>query len=326
MTTDLISEKQAAHSPTSTNDGFQRIAIVGAGSMGLYFGGRLALGGADVQFLMRSDLDAVRQRGGAIKLHEKNGTKKIEKISAFAHPSEIGPVDLVIVTLKTTANNELSRLLPPLLGPHTTILTLQNGLGSDEELATLFGAERVIGGLASIASTRIAPGEVRCFHVGSVLLGEFGRAPIERTHKLAERMQKAGFSNARVVDNLTDARWRKLVWNVPFNGLTIAAGVTTDHLCADPLLANEVRALMVEVQSAAAQLGHNIPDEFLQQQFDITPPMGAYQPSSLVDFLAKREVEVESIWGEPLRRATAAGAQVPKLELLYALLKTLTVR
>jgi 2-dehydropantoate 2-reductase len=110
------------------------------------------------------------------------------------------------------------------------------------------------------------------------------------------------------------------VWNIPFNGLAITAapgGMTTDRICADPQLASRVRALMKEVQRAAAAFGIAIADEFLREQFDVTPPMGAYQPSSLVDFRASREVEIEAIWGEPLRRARAAGVDLPELERLY---------
>jgi 2-dehydropantoate 2-reductase len=304
---------------------FPKIAIVGSGAIGLYYGAKLASAGADVRFLMRGDLAAVRARGSLL-LREKDVTTELRPVAAFGSTGEIGPVDLVIVTLKTTANGELSRLLPPLLGPHTVICTLQNGLGSDEQLAALFGAERVTGGLAFIAATRTAPGEVTCYHPGSIALSEFGRPPQERTRALAAQFEAAGVKT-RVVDDLAEARWRKLVWNIPFNGLAIAAGgVATDRLCADPSLAAEVHALMREVQLAAGRLGYVIPDSFLQQQFDVTPPMGAYRPSSLVDFLAGREVEVEAIWGEPLRRAQAAGANVPRLEKLYASLKKLTLK
>jgi 2-dehydropantoate 2-reductase len=304
---------------------FPKIAIVGSGAIGLYYGARLALAGADVRFLMRSDLAAVRARGSLL-LHEKGGATELKPVAAFGSSGEIGPVDLVIVTLKTTANGELARLLPPLLGPGTVIFTLQNGLGSDEQLAALFGAEPVMGGLAFIAATRTAPGEVTCYHPGSIALGEFGRPPLARTRALAAQFEAAGVKT-RVVDDLNEARWRKLIWNIPFNGLAIAAGgITTNRLCAIPRLAEEVRALMHEVQFAASRLGFVIPDKFLRQQFDVTPPMGAYHPSSLVDFLAGREVEVEAIWGEPLRRAKAAGAKVPRLEKLYASLKKLTAR
>jgi 2-dehydropantoate 2-reductase len=304
---------------------FSKIAIVGAGAIGTYYGAKLALAGADVRFLMRGDLATVRARGSVL-LYEKSGPTELRPVATFGLPEEIGPVDLVIVTLKTTANGELARLLPPLLGAHTAIFTLQNGLGSDEQLATLFGAERVMGGLAFIAATRTAPGEVTCYHPGSIALGEFGRPPAGRTRVFASQFEAAGVT-ARVVENLFAARWHKLVWNIPFNGLAIAAGgITTDRICADPALAAEVRGLMAEVRHAAGRLGFVIPEEFLRQQFDVTPPMGAYQPSSLVDFLAGREVEVEAIWGEPLRRAQAAGASVPRIEALYARLKKLVAR
>jgi 2-dehydropantoate 2-reductase len=304
---------------------FPEIAIVGSGAIGTCYGVKLALAGADVRFLLRRDLAAVRARG-SLSLHEKGGTTELRPVAAFGSTGEIGQVDLVIVTLKTTANGELARLLPPLLGPRTAIFTLQNGLGSDEQLAALFGAERVLGGLAFIAATRTAPGEVTCYHPGFIALGEFGRPPLERTRALAAQFEAAGVKT-RVVDTVAEARWRKLVWNIPFNGLAISAGgVATDRLCADPALADEVHELMREVQLAAGRLGFAIPDQFLQQQFDVTPPMGAYRPSSLVDFLAGHEVEVEAIWGEPLRRAQAAGASVPRLEKLYASLKRLTAR
>ena len=249
-------------------------------------------------------------------IHEKNRTLELRPVATFPSTEEIGPVDLVIITLKTTANKDLVRLLPPLLGAHTAIFTLQNGLGSDEFLATHFGAERVMGGLAFIASTRTGPGEVTCFHPGSITLGEFGREPSERARELARQLGEADVK-VQMAENLLEARWRKLVWNIPFNGLAVLHNRTTDHLCADPQLAEEVRGLMGEVQCAAGAFGFVIPQDFLRQQFDVTPPMGAYQPSSLVDFRAGRDVEIEAIWGEPLRRAAAAGVEVPRLARLY---------
>lgn len=300
---------------------FPKIAIVGSGAIGIYYGVRLGLRGAEIRFLLRSDLDAVRTRG-ALTIHDEHGATDLRPVAVSGSTQEIGPVDLVIVTLKTTANAQLASMLPPLIGENTAVLTMQNGLGADEQIAAIVGAERVMGALAFIASTRTAPGEVTCYHHGSVTLGEFGRPPQPRTHALAEQFRAAGV-RISVVENLAEARWRKLVWNVPFNGLAIAAGgMTTDKICADPKLAARVHALMKEVQAAAAAFGFSIPDEFLRRQFDVTPPMGPYRPSSLVDYLAGREVEIESIWGEPLRRAKAAGAAVPELERLYLTLKT----
>jgi 2-dehydropantoate 2-reductase len=304
---------------------FPKIAVVGTGALGLYYGIRLGRAGADVRFLMRGDLAAVRERG-SVAIHEGENTLALSPVAALATAAEIGAVDLVLVTLKTTANHELARLLPPLLGPDTAVLTMQNGLGADEQIAGLVGGERVLGALAFIAATRTAPGEVTCLRPGSITLGEFGRPATARTHALAEQFTAAGVK-VRVVENLMESRWHKLVWNIPFNGLTIAAGgITADRVCADPALAARAEALMREVQRAAARLGFTITDAFVRRQFEITAPMGPYRPSSLIDFRAGREVELESIWGEPLRRAEAAGEAMPELARLYAELRVATGR
>jgi 2-dehydropantoate 2-reductase len=300
-----------------------RIAIVGAGAVGTFYGTRMALAGADVHFLMRSGVAAVRSRG--ITLHLAEGDQRLPAAATqvYASAAEIGPVDLAIITLKNTANDQLGVLVPPLLGPTTTILTLQNGLGADELLASRFGAERVVGGLAFIAAVREAPGEVRIFTPGYVTLGEFGRPASPRVQELVALFRLAGV-DCQAVDNLDEARWRKLVWNVPFNGLTIVAGgVPTDRLLASPEGEREVRALIGEVIAAAARFGYLIAPEFVEEQFAHTRRMGAYRPSSLIDYLAGREVEVEAIWGEPLRRAQAAGVAMPRLARLYASLKEL---
>jgi 2-dehydropantoate 2-reductase len=301
------------------------LAIVGAGAIGSYYGARLALAGHDVRFLLRGDLDALRTHG--ITLREKDATRHLGRVAAFGRPEEIGPVDLVVVALKTTANAALSALLPPLLHAHTAVLTLQNGLGNEELLAGIVGPERVLGGLCYIGVTREAPGVIVGYHTpGRMTFGEFGRPAGARVRAVAELF--AGFGvGVRVLDNLTEARWQKLIWNVPFNGLAIAGGgVTTDRILGTPELAAQVRPLMDEVAAAARHFGYDVSENFIQSQIDVTPGMGAYQPSSLVDFLAGREVEVEAIWGEPLRRAQAAGLPMPRLAALYSVLRQAAAR
>jgi len=290
---------------------FSSIAIVGAGAIGSYYGARLALAGENVRFLMRSGLAQARAHG----------------LTAFAQPVEIGPVDLVVVALKTTANDALAALLPPLLEPKTAILTLQNGLGNEELIASLAGAERVMGGLCYIGVTREVSGDVVGYYTpGRMTLGEFGRGAGERVQAAAAMFARVGVTT-HVLDNLAEARWQKLIWNIPFNGLAIAGGgVATDKILSDPVLAPQVRPLMDEVAAAARHFGYDVPERFIQAQIDVTPAMGPYQPSSLVDFLAGREVEVEAIWGEPLRRSRTAGLAMPRLAALYGALKRLTAR
>jgi 2-dehydropantoate 2-reductase len=305
--------------------GSQKIAILGAGALGSYYGARLALAGSDVRFLIRRDLAAIR--GNGLTLREKDATRHLANVAAFATAEEIGPVDLVFVTLKTTANAELARLLPPLLHAHTAVVTLQNGLGNEELLASLVGGDRVLGGLCYIGVTRSAPGELTGFHTpGAITLGDFGRSAGGRARAIAALLEGAGMK-LRVVDRLAEARWQKLIWNVPFNGLAITrGGITTDRILGEPTIAAEVRSLMDEIAAAGRALGFDVPEKFIQSQLDLTPPMGAYAPSSLVDFLAGLEVEIEAIWGEPLRRAQAAGLKMPRLAQLYAALNEASSR
>jgi 2-dehydropantoate 2-reductase len=303
---------------------FRKIAVVGSGAVGGYYGGMLAKSGLDVRFLMRSDLAAVRERG--LVIHTKGSSVLLPRVQAFATPAEIGPCDLVIIALKATANAALEELLPPLLHERTALLTLQNGLGNEEYLAQRWGTERVMGGLCFVCLNRTEPGVIEHFDHGTISIGEFASGPQSRTRELAEAFVRAGIE-AMVVENLITERWRKLLWNIPFNGLAIAAGgATVADVLADDGLRASARALMGEALDAARRLGHEIPESYADFQIERSYSMGAYRPSSMIDWELRRPVEVEAIWGEPWRQGVAAGASMPRLELLYRLLRHVAMR
>ena len=300
-----------------------KVAVVGSGAVGCYYGAMLARHGGDVHFLMRRDLDAVKREG--LRILSPGGDFHLAQVNAAASTAEIGPCDLVLIALKTTANGALEQLIPPLLKENTALLTLQNGFGNEDFLAERFGSERVMGGLCFVCLNRTAPGLVEHYGYGALSIGEFGRAPQPRTLQIVRDFKDTGIAT-RAVENLATERWRKLVWNVPFNGLSIAGGgITTDLILADHGLQTLCRHLMEEVVEAAGREGHAIPREFIEEQVSRTFKMEAYKPSSLIDYLEGREVEVESIWGEPYRRGLASGASVERLEMLYYLLRKLTV-
>ncbi|HET9523873.1 MAG TPA: 2-dehydropantoate 2-reductase [Terrimicrobiaceae bacterium] len=301
-----------------------KIAVVGSGSIGLFYGARLAASGGDVHFLMRSGFDEARQRGICVYSADV-GDIRIERPKVFREAHEIGPCDLVVISLKATANRSLGRLLPPLLRETTALITLQNGLGNEEYLACLHGAERVLGGLCFVCLTRRTPASVDHFGHGMLSIGEFARAPLPRTRRLVGAFCESGVE-AKLVHDLAAERWRKLVWNIPFNGLAVAeGGLSVDRILAIPALNARCRALMRETILAATALGHFIETEYAELQIERTYPMGAYKPSTLVDWLAGKELEIEAIWGEPLRQATRAGLSVPNLEALYNRLRSLPV-
>jgi 2-dehydropantoate 2-reductase len=128
---------------------------------------------------------------------------------------------LVLIGLKTTANAEFSLLLPPLVGSHTAILTLQNGLGNEEQLAQLFPVEQILGGLCFVCLNRLGAGLIHHIDHGLVIVGEFERWPEPRTHEIAAAFRHAGVP-CSVADSLARAHWEKLTWNIPFNGLGVA--------------------------------------------------------------------------------------------------------
>jgi 2-dehydropantoate 2-reductase len=298
-----------------------RIAIVGSGAIGSYYGAKLAHGGKNVHFLMRGDLGEIRRCGLCVR--GKGENFRVAKVDCYDSTEEIGPCDLVLIAVKATSNADLVDLVPPLLHQRTVLLTLQNGLGNEEFLAAHFGAERILGGLCFICLNRISRTVVERYDYGDIVIGEYGRAPHSRTQAIALGLKRCDVK-CGVVEDLALERWRKLVWNIPFNGLSIlAGGIDTAAILADKDLLRSTRALMDEVIAAANKCGHQLERAAADEQMRRTETMGAYKPSTLIDFENGKALEVEAIWGEPLRRAAAAGAPTPQLQILYSLLKSL---
>jgi 2-dehydropantoate 2-reductase len=318
-----------------------KIAVVGCGAVGSFYGAKLARAGQEVHFLLRSDFDAVRRKG--VFVRSPQGDFRVQPKCA-REPNEIGQSDLVLIGLKTTANETFTRLLPPLVGEGTALVTLQNGLGNEEQLARLFPAEQILGGLCFVCLNRLEPGVIHHIDHGQVIIGEFQRWPEPRTHDLATLFRNAGIP-CSVTDNLARAHWEKLTWNIPFNGLGVAGAaglepltssndslpipaqlgpcLTTDKLLAEPAWAGIVRELIFEVIHTARALGFKVAESLAEQQIERTKTMGAYKASTLIDFERRQPLELESLFFEPLRQARNTGVPVPRLEALCRVLQSL---
>jgi 2-dehydropantoate 2-reductase len=316
-----------------------KVAVVGCGAVGSFYGAQLGRAGHEVHFLLRSDFDIVRRKG--VSIRSPQGNFHVQPKAARA-PAEIGPSHLVLIGLKTTANDQLPHLLPPLLGPKSAVLTLQNGLGNEEHLAQLCPTDQILGGLCFVCLNRVAPGVIHHIDHGQIVLGEFQRWPEPRTHDLATMFRQAGVP-CDVTANLERSHWEKLTWNIPFNGLGVAslAGIdavlsgrcstatpagsclTTDRLLSDPRWERLVRELMQEVIAAAGALGLALPEAVVDKQIARTRTMGAYKPSTLIDFERGQPLELESLFLEPLRRGTRAGVALPRLQALAEVLREL---
>jgi len=316
-----------------------KIGVVGCGAVGSYYGAKLARAGDEVHFLLRSDYDAVRRKG--VQVRSPQGDFRVQPMCARA-PQAIGICDLVIIALKTTANDEFSKLLPPMSGSETAVLTLQNGLGNEEQLARVLAKDQIMGGLCFVCLNRVEPGVIQHIDHGQVMLGEFQRWPEPRTHDIASRFRAAGVP-CSVTDDLARAHWEKLTWNIPFNGLGVASAagfqavlegqvhqgaplqkcLTTDKLLCDENWSKLLLELMLEVISAARGLGFDVPVSLADKQVERTRTMGAYKASTLIDFERRQPLELKSLFQEPLRQARATGIQVPRLALLCRVLEQL---
>jgi 2-dehydropantoate 2-reductase len=232
-------------------------------------------------------------------------------------------------------------LLPPLVGKATAVLTLQNGLGNEEFIAKIVPSEQILGGLCFVCLNRISPGVIQHMAHGKIEFGEFQRWPEPRTHDIASAFRHAGIP-CGVRDNLEKAHWEKLVWNVPFNGLGVAscagyeavrsgtfAGKVGECLTTDQLLADEewlglVRELMMEVIASGNAFDLRIAPAYADELIEKTRIMGAYKPSTLIDFERNQPVELDSVFMEPLRRAEAKKVEVPQLRALCRILQALS--
>ncbi len=320
-----------------------RIAVVGCGALGSFYGAHLSRAGHDVHFLLRSDYEVVRERG--VQVCDAHGGFVARPSSVAREPGEIGVCDWVLVGLKTTANGQFASLLGPLMGPRSAVLTLQNGLGNEDALGGLFGLERVLGGLCIVCLNRVAPGVIDHLAHGRIVMGEAGGPATERARRMAGWFHDSGVP-CDVVDNLEQAHWEKLVWNIPFNGLGVAAvgGIeavrrgrlipgqplgschSTKALLGDPGWASWVRGLMAETIAAAQAQGLQVKSSMADEQIARTMEIGDYKASTLIDYERGLPLEIESLFAEPLRRANAAGVEAPRLRALCSLLRELDQR
>lgn len=287
------------------------VAIVGTGALGGWYAGLLALAGHRVRCLARRDADVLAREG--LRLRTAEGERRVRLDAVSRDPADLGLSEVVMVAGKATGNAALTALAARLAAPDATLVTLQNGMGNAEALAAVAEPSRVVAGLCFVCINRLEPGLIETTLPGHVRLAAAEGPSNGRVRDVADLLSGAGV-DARAEDSLESVLWRKLCWNIPFNGLSIAAGgLTTDRILADPALRERARRLMLEVREAAAARGTPFGMDHVERQFAVTEGMGPYRTSSLIDFAEGREVEVDPIWRIPLARGTAAGVAMPEL-------------
>ncbi|AFZ17010.1 putative 2-dehydropantoate 2-reductase [Allocoleopsis franciscana] len=313
---------------STTPKGDRRYAILGTGALGGYYGACLQRVGLEVHFLLHRDYQHVREQG--LVIESADGDFTLPVVNAYDDVAQMPACDVVIVALKTTQNHLLSDMLPPVVKDDGVVLVLQNGMGIEQEVAQLVGSKRVMGGLCFLCSNKVEPGHIHHLDYKQITLGEY--LPDYQPGGLTQRMRQIAddFERASIpitlAEDLLLARWQKLVWNIPYNGLSVVLDATTNELMADNSTRSLVEQLMGEVLAGASATGRKISDRFIQTMLDYTEKMTPYRTSMKIDYDERRPLEVEAIVGNPLRVATAAGTDLPLISMLYRQLKFLDMQ
>ena len=295
-----------------------RYGIIGVGAIGGYYGSKLAYSGQDVHFLSHSDYQFVKERG--MQVDSCDGSFHLDHVNVYQYAKDMPKCDVVIVGLKTTNNHLLSELLPPLLHEHTAVVLIQNGIGVETDVQQMFPKVQLIAGLAFICSAKTEPGRVNHQCYGSINLGNYSCKDESIFNAILNDFTNAGIQAGSVP--YEEARWKKAVWNMPFNGMTVALDTQTDLLLKNPSTRQLIREQMMEVVGAANHLGvTGLTEAFVDKMIETTDAMTPYSPSMKLDYDFHRPMEIHYIYTRPIEIARAAGFRMPKLEMLEAELR-----
>ena len=304
-----------------------KFAVIGTGALGGFYGGLLARAGKDVHFLTRSDAEHIRSHG--LRIESKLGDYHLPVVNVYSSVHDMPRCDCILVALKSTQNHVLPDVLPALMHDDSVVLVLQNGLHVEQAARAVVGPGRVAGGCCFLCSNKVGPGHIRHLDYGKVLMGPYRGLDdsepgpsMERLLSIQQEMTSVGI-DCNSTESLTLARWRKLMWNIPFNGLSVILNANTNRIMQSADSRALAESIVREVRQTACDCGHYIELEFVQYMMDETDDMVPYDSSMRLDFLAGRPIEVEAIYGNALRAAERVNVQSPIMRVLYHQLKFL---
>ena len=297
-----------------------KYGVIGTGAIGGYYGAKLAHAGQEVHFLLHSDYEYVKAHG--LQVDSCDGSFHLTNVKAYQHTEDMPLCDVVLVCLKSVNNSILNSLLPPLLHQQTLVVLIQNGIGIEEDVQKMFPDVQLAAGLAFICSAKTEPGRVNHQCYGSINLANYSCKDETLMQIVVDEFRLAGIK-AELVE-YQEARWKKAVWNMPFNGMTVALHTQTDLLLKNEATRRLIREQMMEVVGAAQHLGiKNIDSSFVDKMIEITDSMTPYSPSMRLDYDFHRPMELYYIYTRPIEIAREAGYKMPKLEMLEAELRFL---
>lgn len=290
-----------------------RYAVIGTGAIGGYYGGQLMRTGNEVNFLLHTDFEYVKENG--LQIDSCNGSFHLDNVNAYRSTADMPEVDVVLVCLKSTREHLLKEMLPPLIKNNPLVVLIQNGIGLEDDLQAAFPELQIAAGLAFICSGKVGPGHIDHQCYGSINIGNFSCHDESLMTHFVEELRAAGIETNPV--EYLEARWKKAVWNMPFNGMTVALNTTTDKLLENPSTRQLIRDQMMEVVGASKALGvKGIDETFVEKMIQMTDEMTPYKPSMKLDYDFHRPMEIDYLYTKGIHQAKEAGYTMHKLEML----------
>ena len=297
-----------------------KYGVIGTGAIGGYYGAKLAHNGQEVHFLLHRDYEYVKEKG--LQVDSCDGSFHLDNPNVYNRVLDMPPCDVVLVGLKSINNYLLKDMLPPLLHEHTLVVLIQNGIGVEEDVQAMFPDVQLAAGLAFICSAKSEPGRVNHQCYGHINLGNYSCKDDALFAQVISDFNAAGVKAGVIA--YEEARWKKAVWNMPFNGMTVALHTQTDLLLKHPATRQLIREQMMEVITTARHLGvKNIDETFADLMIQMTDEMTPYSPSMRLDYDFHRPMEIYYLYTRPLEMARRSGHPMPKLEMLEAELRFL---
>ncbi len=294
------------------------ILLIGPGAIGSFYVGKLAQTGAKVSALCHDDYDTIASSG--IKVQSVLGDFHFFPEPIRSVEDYNGKADYIIVATKVLPEIDIVNLIRTAVKPWSSIVLLQNGIDIETPVANAYPDNEIISGLAFICVSRVSPGHVHHQDYGKLTIGKYPFGSSDKINLLGKLFLEAGVPFVIETDIIT-SRWKKLVWNAPFNPMSVVGGgVDTEMMVNNPVSLPVVRAVMEEVAMLAAADGHPLPDGFIDQNIKDTIKMKPYKTSMLLDYENHRPMEVEAILGNALRKGEKLGIKTPHIKTLYALL------
>lgn len=303
-----------------------RIGIIGTGAIGGFYGMMLARAGYDVHFLLRSEYQAVAANGLQIN-SSVHGALHLDNVQAYRNAADMPRCDWLLIGAKSTSNQALAPLIAEVAAEGARVVVMQNGLGVEDPLRALLPAHlHLLGGLCFNCVHRAALGVIEHQALGGINLGYHSGPAQDEAQRNGvleegvEMFRRAGLDSA-VAPDLTQARWQKLIWNVPYNGLSVLLDAGTEALMRDPHSRALIKAIMDEVCGAMDALGYPLIENLAERILKSTDRMPDYLPSMYHDHAQRRVMELDALYAAPLAAAAAVGFAMPRTEMLHQALR-----